>query len=98
VLRVERHGRAVAVIGFAPYLLRLGVHPGGLPRISSLTAACNAPLIVRLRRRSREDAEPALAEALEEVEAYLPAEPPVGAATQPVVSLRLQTRLGEVEL
>ena len=39
-------------------LLRLGVHPGGLPRISSMTAACNAPLIHRLKRRSREDADP----------------------------------------
>jgi transcriptional regulator with XRE-family HTH domain len=42
-------------------MLRLGVHPGGLPRISSMTAACNAPLIHRLKRRSREDADPALA-------------------------------------
>ncbi len=79
-------------------LLRLGVHPGGLPRISSMTAACNAPLINRLRRRSREDHDPALAELVEEVAAYLPAEPPAGPATQPVVSLRLQTPLGEVEL
>ena len=73
-------------------LLRLGVHPGGLPRISSMTAACNAPLIHRLKRRSREDADPALAKLIEEVEAYLPGEPPAGPATQPVVSLRLQTR------
>jgi transcriptional regulator with XRE-family HTH domain len=79
-------------------LLRLGVHPGGLPRISSMTAACNAPLIHRLKRRSREDADPALAKVIEDVEPYLPDEPPTGAATQPVVSLRLQTRLGEVEL
>ena len=79
-------------------LLLLGVHPGGLPRISSMTAACNAPLIHRLKRRSREDADPALAKLIEEVEAYLPGEPPTGAATQPVVSLRLQTRVGEVEL
>jgi len=79
-------------------LLRLGVHPGGLPRISSMTAACNAPLIHRLKRRSREDADPALAELIEEVEAYLPSEPPVSPATQPVVSLRLQTPVGEVEL
>ena len=79
-------------------LLRLGVHPGGLPRISSMTAACNAPLIHRLKRRSREDADPALAKLIEEVESYLPGEPPAGAATQPVVSLRLQTPLGEVEL
>src|SRR5262245_64914850 len=79
-------------------LLRLGVHPGGLPRISSMTAACNAPLIHRLTRRSREEADPALAELIEEVESYLPGEPPTGQATQPVVSLRLQTPLGEVEL
>jgi transcriptional regulator with XRE-family HTH domain len=79
-------------------LLRLGVHPGGLPRISSMTAACNAPLIHRLKRRSREDADPALAALVDEVESYLPAEPPAGSATQPVVSLTLQTPLGEVEL
>lgn len=79
-------------------LLRLGVHPGGLPRISSMTAACNAPLIHRLKRRSREDADPALARLVEDVESYLPAEPPTSAATQPVVSLKLHTRLGDVEL
>jgi len=79
-------------------MLRLGVHPGGLPRISSMTAACNAPLIHRLKRRSREDADPALAKLIEEVEPYLPGEPPAGLATQPVVSLRLQTPLAEVEL
>ena len=44
-------------------MLRLGVHPGGLPKISSMTAACNAPLITKLRRRSREDADPALGRA-----------------------------------
>jgi MmyB-like transcription regulator ligand binding domain len=79
-------------------MLRLGVHPGGLPRISSMTAACNAPLIHRLKRRSREDADPALAKLIEEVESYLPGEPPAGRATEPVVSLRLQTPLGEVKL
>lgn len=79
-------------------LLRLGVHPGGLPRISSMTAACNAPLIHRLKRRSRDDADPALAELVAEVESYLPDEPPTSPATQPVVSLRLQTPVGEVEL
>jgi hypothetical protein len=63
-----------------------------------MTAACNAPLIHRLKRRSREDADPALAMLIEEVEAYLPDEPPTGPATQPVVSLRLQTPLGDVEL
>jgi hypothetical protein len=63
-----------------------------------MTAACNAPLIHRLKRRSREDADPALATLIEQVEPYLPGEPPTGPATQPVVSLRLQTPLGEVEL
>src|ERR687895_1111919 len=79
-------------------MLRLAVHPGGLPRISSMTAACNAPLIHRLKRRSREDADPALAKLIEEVESYLPGEAPAGAATEPVVSLRLQTPVGEVKL
>ena len=79
-------------------MLRLGVHPGGLPRISSMTAACNVPLIAKLRRRSREDADSALGELLDEVESYLPDEPPSGQATQPVVSLDLQTRLGAVRL
>jgi transcriptional regulator with XRE-family HTH domain len=79
-------------------MLRLGVHPGGLPRISSMTAACNAPLIHKLKRRSREDADPALADLIEEVESYLPDEPPDSPATQPVVSLDLRTPLGEVRL
>src|SRR5919197_3082671 len=79
-------------------MLRLGVHPGGLPRISSMTAACSAPLVHKLKRRSREDADPALAKLIEEVESYLPDEPPASPATQPVVSLRLQTAVGEVEL
>jgi hypothetical protein len=63
-----------------------------------MTAACNAPLIHRLKRRSREDDDPALAKLVEEVESYLPDEAPTSPATQPVVSLRLQTPLGEVEL
>jgi transcriptional regulator with XRE-family HTH domain len=79
-------------------MLRLAVHPGGLPSISSMTAACNAPLIQRLKRKSREDADPALGELIDEVESYLPAELPDGAATQPVVSLDLHTRLGDVSL
>jgi transcriptional regulator with XRE-family HTH domain len=79
-------------------MLRLGVHPGGLPKISSMTAACNVPLIQKLRRRSREDADPALGNLIEEVESYLPDEMPAGRATQPVVSLDLSTPLGEVSL
>jgi transcriptional regulator with XRE-family HTH domain len=79
-------------------MLRLGVHPGGLPRISSMTAACNAPLIHRLKRRSREDADPALGRLIAEVESYLPDASPAGEATQPVVSLDLRTPVGEVSL
>lgn len=79
-------------------MLRLGVHPGGLPRISSMTAACNAPLIHRLKRRSREDADPALGHLIEEVESYLPDDPPDGRRIQPVVSPALRTPLGEVSL
>jgi transcriptional regulator with XRE-family HTH domain len=79
-------------------MLRLAVHPGGLPSISSMTAACSVPLIHRLKRRSREDADEALGDLIDEVESYLPAEPPDGPATQPMVSLELHTRLGDVSL
>jgi len=79
-------------------ILRLGVHPGGLPRISSMTAACNAPLIHKLKRRSRDDGDEALGQLIDEVESYLPDRPADEPATQPVVSLDLQTRLGEVSL
>jgi transcriptional regulator with XRE-family HTH domain len=79
-------------------MLRLAVHPGGLPSISSLTAACNAPLIHRLKRKSRDNADQALGELIDEIESYLPAEPPSGPATQPVVSLELRTRLGDVSM
>jgi len=79
-------------------MLRLAVHPDGLPRISSMTAACNTPLIRKLKRKSREDADKALGELIEEIESYLPAEAPDGPAHQPVVSLDLNTRLGDVRL
>jgi transcriptional regulator with XRE-family HTH domain len=79
-------------------MLRLAVHPGGLPRISSMTAACNAPLIHKLRRKGRENADPALGELIDDVGSHLPDDPPAGAATQPVVSLDLRTPLGEVSL
>jgi transcriptional regulator with XRE-family HTH domain len=79
-------------------MLRLAVHPDGLPSISSMTAACNAPLFHRVKRKSREDADEALGRLVNEVEAYLPDDPPPGTATQPVVSLNLRTRLGEVSL
>jgi transcriptional regulator with XRE-family HTH domain len=79
-------------------MLRLAVHPDGLPRISSMTAACNTPLIHQLRRKSRENADEALAELVDEIESYLPSEPPAGPVHQPVISLDLQTRLGDVRL
>jgi transcriptional regulator with XRE-family HTH domain len=79
-------------------LLRIAVHPDGLPAISSMTAACNVPLIQRLKRRSRDEANPVLAELVDEIESYLPAELPAPGATQPVVSMELRTRLEPVRL
>jgi transcriptional regulator with XRE-family HTH domain len=57
-------------------ILRLSVHPGGLPSISSMTAACSAPLVSRLRSKARDDADEALGELIEEIESYLPSDPP----------------------
>jgi len=80
-------------------MLRLAVHPGGLPSISTMTAACSTPLIHQLRRKSRDDADHALGELIDEIESYLPAEPLPGTAVhQPMVSLDLRTPLGEVSL
>jgi transcriptional regulator with XRE-family HTH domain len=79
-------------------VLRLSVHPDGLPSISSMTAACNAPLIHRLRRRSRDDADEALRTLVDELETYLPDRPPDGVASQPVVTLELRTPVGPVTL
>jgi transcriptional regulator with XRE-family HTH domain len=79
-------------------MLRLAVHPNGLPSVSSMTAACNAPLIQRLKRKSREDANTALGELIDEIESYLPDDLPSAPATQPVVSMTLDTRLGAVRL
>jgi transcriptional regulator with XRE-family HTH domain len=79
-------------------MLRFAVHPDGLPSISSMTAACNAPLIHRLKRRSRAESDEALRRLIAELETYLPSEPPDGRATQPMVTLELQTRLGPVTL
>jgi MmyB-like transcription regulator ligand binding domain len=63
-----------------------------------MTAACNAPLIHQLRRKSRDNADQALGELVDEIESYLPAEPPASTINQPVISLNLQTRLGDVHL
>jgi transcriptional regulator with XRE-family HTH domain len=79
-------------------MLRLAVHPGGLPSVSSMTAACSIPLIQQLKRKSRDDADAALGDLIDEIEAYLPAELPAGPVTQPMASLALRTRIGDVSL
>jgi transcriptional regulator with XRE-family HTH domain len=80
-------------------MLRLSVHPGGLPSISSMTAACSVPLIHQLKRKSRDNADQALAELIDEVESYLPGQAaPVVGVQQPMVTLELRTRLGDVRL
>ncbi|HEU0287561.1 MAG TPA: helix-turn-helix transcriptional regulator [Nocardioidaceae bacterium] len=79
-------------------MLRLAVHPGGLPRISSMTAAYSTPLIRQLKRKSQDHADAALAELVDEVESYLPDQLPSAPAHQPVVTLDLRTDEGEVKL
>jgi transcriptional regulator with XRE-family HTH domain len=79
-------------------MLRMSVHPGGLPSISSMTAACSRPLIQRLKRNSRHEADRALAELVDEMESYLPGDAPVTTAQQPMVTLELRTPLGVVRL
>ena len=80
-------------------MLRLAVHPDGLPSISSLTPACSTPLVHQLKRRSRNDADQALGALIDEIESYMPAELPLGFVThQPMATLELHTRLGGVSL
>ena len=78
-------------------MLRLAVHPGGLPSISSMTAASTRRWS-RNCAKNRDDADPRLAKLIQDIAAYLPDEPPTAPATQPVVSLNLRTPLGEVSL
>ncbi|GAB3429191.1 helix-turn-helix transcriptional regulator [Flindersiella endophytica] len=79
-------------------ILRLAVHPHGLPSISSMTAACSTPLIRQLRREYNDNADDSLGRLVEEVESYLPDHLPDAAAHQPMVTLDLRTRLGTVKL
>jgi transcriptional regulator with XRE-family HTH domain len=79
-------------------MLRLAVHPGGLPSISSTTAACSTPLIEQLKRKSRDDSDPALHELIDELDSYVPAEAHGGPIHQPMATLELQTSLGPVTL
>jgi transcriptional regulator with XRE-family HTH domain len=79
-------------------MLRLAVHPRGLPSISSMTPACSTPLIHQLKRKSRDNADDALGKLIEEIESYLPAEPSTGPIHQPMATLELRTPLGPVSL
>jgi transcriptional regulator with XRE-family HTH domain len=79
-------------------MLRIAVHPGGLPSISSMTAACNVPLIHQLKRKSRADGDAALGQLIHEIEAHLTADLPDEPPGQPVVTMNLHTRLGDVRL
>lgn len=97
---------AILYDGVAPELLeppvnmlRLAVHPDGLPRISSMTPACSTALVHHLKRKSRDEANGALSELVDEMETYLPPEPPNGATLdQPMASMELHTRAGDVRL
>lgn len=79
-------------------MLRLAVHPGGLPSISSTTAACSTPLIEQLKRKSRDDSDPALHELIDELDSFFPADAHGGPIHQPMATLELQTSLGPVTL
>jgi transcriptional regulator with XRE-family HTH domain len=79
-------------------MLRLAVHPDGLPSISSMTPACSIPLIHQLKRKSRDTADETLLGLIDELESYLPPELPAGRVNQPMATLELHTRLGDVSL
>lgn len=80
-------------------MLRLAVHPDGLPRISSMTPACSTALVHHLERKSRDEADAALGELVEEMESYLPPDrPPRPPGEEPMASMELHTRLGDVRL
>lgn len=82
-------------------VLRLAFHPGGLPRISVPSPACNLAFFARLRRKTLENADEELASVLDELEGYLPGP---DAAQEPgpggplLGSFELSTRLGGVRL
>lgn len=52
-------------------VLRLACHPGGLPKISSITPVCNRGLLDRLRRRAHQDADQELLGLIAEMEEHL---------------------------
>jgi hypothetical protein len=80
-------------------MLRLTVHPGGLPRISSMTPACSTPLIHQLRRKSRDNGDEALGQLIDEIESSLPRDAPTRrTVTEPMASMQLHPALGDVSL
>jgi hypothetical protein len=79
-------------------MLRLAVHPGGLPSVSSITAACSTPLIHQLRRKSDDEPDDSLVELVAELESYLPDGATGTRPHQPMATLDLQTVAGPVTL
>lgn len=82
-------------------VLRLAFHPGGLPRISVPSPACNLAFFQRLRRKSLDGADEELARLLDELEGYLPdpdASRDPGPGGPLLGSFELTTRLGGVRL
>jgi transcriptional regulator with XRE-family HTH domain len=82
-------------------VLRLAFHPGGLPRISVPSPACNLAFFQRLRRKSVAAADEKLARLLDELEGYLPGPDACGdpGPGGPLLgSFELATRLGGVRL
>jgi hypothetical protein len=86
VLTSAEEGRAIAI----------QLPAGEALDVVSPPEACNAPLIRRLKRKSRDEADEA--RGVDRRGRGLHAEPPDGAATEPVVSMELRTPLGEVSL
>jgi transcriptional regulator with XRE-family HTH domain len=82
-------------------MLRLSTHPEGLPRISSATAVCSRPLIERLGRQARDDADEALLDLVAEAEQHLAASAeaaPRWDGDGVMAGFELKTRLGVVRL
>lgn len=52
-------------------VLRLACHPGGLPKISTMTPVCNRGLLDRLRRHARQDDDRELLDLIAEMDEYL---------------------------
>jgi transcriptional regulator with XRE-family HTH domain len=99
---------AVLVAGVDPALLepplnvlRLGLHPDGLPRLATNAVEFSLHLLARLERQVELNADAGLAALLEEVRGYLPGRPPsvaLAAGEEIVTVLDLSTAVGPVRL